>query len=536
MRTAAREASASRQLPAPTIDRDDEPVLGGEHPGTLPEPVITVARDAHVGDDSLVGDDSAVTGGRPMRPLQRIQLLCDEGSLQIIRSGATSTALGEKAKAGDGVVGAIAKVGGRPVACFAQDSSFAGGSLGAAHAETITRVQRHAEKAGIPVIGFVESGGARMQEGLAALDGYARIFSQHVALSGSVPQISIIVGLSAGGGCYSPALTDFVIMTEAAAMFLTGPAVVKEVTGQATTAPELGGARVHERNGVSQFVVDSDVDSIFLVRELLGYLPSNAWTAPPTTIAREPDGPDPGGVVPLDQRHAYDVRDAIAGIVDGGPTLEVSPKWARNLVTAFARIEGRPVGIVANQPKYMGGVLDAEAGQKGGRFVRTCNSFGIPLVVLVDTPGFLPGTDQEQIGVIRHGAKLLHAFAEATVPRYTVVLRTAFAGAYITMNSKDLGADAVFAWSRAELGIMGPQQAVGIVNRREIAAADDPHTAREKLAAQYAAKHLDAGAAARGGHVDEVVRPGETRQRLAIALSMGAADRGGRGAVRNIPL
>jgi acetyl-CoA carboxylase carboxyltransferase component len=511
---------------------EDEPVLGGEHPGALPEPVVTVAREAN-----LVPGDSPVVGGRPMRPLQRLQLLCDEGSLHVLRSGVASDAMGEKARPGDGIIGALGRIGGRPVACFAQDARFAGGSLGAAHAATILRVQQHAERAGIPVIGFVESGGARMQEGLAALDGFARIFSQHVALSGRVPQISIITGTSAGGGCYSPALTDFVIMTEAASMFLTGPAVVREVTGEDTTPAQLGGARVHERNGVAQFVVDSDVDSIFLLRDLLGYLPQNAWSTAPRCAPREPEGADPGAVVPLDGRQAYDVRDAIAGIVDGASVLEVAPRWAQNLVTAFARIDGRPVGIVANQPRHLGGVLDADAAQKGGRCVRMCNAFGIPLVVLVDTPGFLPGTQQEQIGVIRHGAKLLHAFAEATVPRYTVVLRKAFGGAYITMNSRDLGADAVFAWSRAELGIMGAQQAVGIVSRREMAAAEDPAAERMRLADAYAARHLAAGAAARGGHVDEVIRPGETRERLALALSLEAPGaRGGRGTVRNIPL
>jgi acetyl-CoA carboxylase carboxyltransferase component len=471
-----------------------------------------------------------------MSPLERLQLLCDEGSLKVIRSAATSEHMGAKARPGDGVVGASGRIGGRPVCCFAQDASFAGGSLGAAHAETILRVQRLAEQAHLPVIGFVESGGARMQEGLAALDGYARIFSRNVALSGRVPQISIITGTSAGGGSYSPALTDFVIMTEAASMFLTGPAIVREVTGQEASASELGGARVHERNGVCQFVVDSDVDSIFLVRELLGYLPQNAWSPPPRAMPAEPDGPDPGGVVPLEPRRAYDTREAIRGIVDGGSLLEVAPRWAPNIVTAFARIEGRPVGVVANQPRYLGGVIDAEASQKGGKFVRTCNAFGIPLVVLVDTPGFLPGCKQESIGVIRHGAKLLHAFAEATVPRFTVVIRKAFGGAYITMNSKDLGADATFAWTRAELGIMGPHQAVGIVHRREIAAAEDPVAAREQLAVAYAARHLDASSAAHGGHIDEVIRPGETRERLASALSMAAADRGGRGTVRNIPL
>jgi acetyl-CoA carboxylase carboxyltransferase component len=532
MRTTQREAGAARHLPAPAIDPHEELVPSGEHPGPLLEPTITVASDAHVSAAAY----SEVVEGRPMRPLQRLQLLCDEGTLHLIRSAATSERMGDKARAGDGIVGAIGRVGGRPVACFAQDASFAGGSLGAQHAETILRVQKQADRAGMPVIGFIESGGARMQEGLVALDGYARVFSQHVALSGRVPQISIITGTSAGGGSYSPALTDFVIMTEAASMFLTGPKVVREVTGQDTSARDLGGPRVHERNGVSQFVVDADVDSIFLVRELLRYLPQNAWTAPPRVPGAEPGGSDPGSVVPIDPRHAYDIRDAIRGIVDDASGLEVTPRWAQNLVTMFARIDGRAIGVIANQPRHLGGVIDADASQKGARFVRTCNAFGLPLVVLVDTPGFLPGVQQEAGGVIRHGAKLLHAFAEATVPRYTVVLRKAFGGAYITMNSKELGADANFAWSWAQIGIMGPEQAVGIVNRREIESADDPAATRERLAEQYAARHLEATAAARGGHIDEVISPGETRAKLSMALSMVAVGRGGRGNVRNIPL
>jgi acetyl-CoA carboxylase carboxyltransferase component len=473
---------------------------------------------------------------RPLQPLQRLQLLCDEGTLQVIRSSVASQRMGSKAQPGDGVVGASGRIGGRSVFCFAQDARFAGGSVGVAHADTIVRVLRLAGQAGAPVISFVESGGARMQEGLAALDGYARIFREHVSLSGMVPQISVITGTSAGGGCYSPALTDFVIMTEAASMFLTGPGVVREVTGQETSMKELGGTQVHARNGVSQFAVPSDIDAVFLVRQLLGYLPQSALAGCPDRTSAEPDGADPGGVVPLDPRRAYDVREAVRAIVDGGSLLECSPRWAENLVTAFARIEGRAVGIVANQPRRRAGAIDADASQKGARFVRTCNAFGLPLVVLVDTPGFLPGVEQETVGVIRHGAKLLHAFAEATVPRYTVILRKAYGGAYITMNSKDLGADLTLAWSQAQLGIMGAHQATGIVNRREIEQADDPHHAHERLAVEYALQHLSAQAAAQGGHVDEVISPGETRGRLALALSTTRQDRGGRGTVRNIPL
>jgi acetyl-CoA carboxylase carboxyltransferase component len=293
---------------------------------------------------------------------------------------------------------------------------------------------------------------------------------------------------------------------------------------------------VQERNGVCQFVVDTEVDSIFLVRRLLEYLPPNALERPPLATAVEPDGPQPGACVPPDPRRAYDVRDAARGIADGGSLLEVAPRWAPNLVTLLARIDGRPVGIVANQPQHLGGVIDADASQKGARFVRTCNSFQIPLVVLVDTPGFLPGSGQESIGVIRHGAKLLHAFAEATVPRITVVLRKAYGGAYITMNSKELGADVNLAWTGAELGIMGAEQAVGVIHRRELDGASDPAEAKSRLAAAYAARHLDAGAAARAGHVDQVIAPNETRSRVMWALATLGHERHEPLRARNIPL
>jgi acetyl-CoA carboxylase carboxyltransferase component len=492
-----------------------------------------VAGDGHIEARPI---DPARRGEAPIRPLQRLSLLCDEGSLHVIRSEVASDRMGDKARPGDGVVGAYGRIGGRPVACIAQDATFAGGSVGTQHADTIVRILRRARDARVPVVGFIESGGARMQEGLAALNGYARIFSEHVALSGQVPQISVITAPSAGGGCYSPALTDFVVMTDAARMFLTGPRIVREVTGEDTTAERLGGPQVHERNGVCQFVVDSDVDSIFLVRQLLGYLPQHAGAEPPRAAPEQPDGPDPGDLVPLDGRRPYDVRAVAKSIVDRGSLLEVAPKWAPNLVTAFARLEGRAVGVVANQPRELGGVLDANAGQKGGRFVRTCNAFGLPLIVLVDTPGFMPGREQEAGAVIRHGAKLLHAFAEATVPRMTVVLRKAFGGAYITMNCKDLGADLTLAWPGAELGIMGAHQAVGIIHRRDLAAADDVNRVRERLADDYSARHLTARGAARHGHIDEVIRPGETRGRLAWALDAVSTLRGASGSVRNIPL
>jgi acetyl-CoA carboxylase carboxyltransferase component len=453
-----------------------------------------------------------------LSPLERLEVLCDRDSLQVIRSEVRSLQMGEKARAGDGVIGGTGLVEGRPVFCYAQDSSFAGGSLGEAHANTIVRVLELAGRARAPVVGFVSSGGARMQEGVAALGGYGRIFRRTVELSGRVPQISIITGVSAGGGAYSPALTDWVVMTEESSMFLTGPGVVREALGEDVSTRELGGTRVHQRNGVCHFVAPTDVDAAYLARELLSYLPRHRDAPAGLSPARPAIGRDPGSCVPSEARRVYDVRDVIRCVADGGELLEMSAGWARNLVTGLVRIEGRAVGVIANQPRYLGGVLDAATSQKGARFVQKCNAFGIPLLVLVDTPGFMPGTHQEAAGVIRFGATLVHAFAEATVPRVTVILRKAFGGAFITMNSKDLGADYVFAWPQAEIGVMGAKPAVDDAHRRELAAAPDPDVARERLADEYADAQLRPQVAASTGYVDELIAPRDTRQRVASAL------------------
>lgn len=447
-----------------------------------------------------------------LTPLERLETLCDPGSLHLIRTDVLSPRMGGRARAGDGVVGGAGRVDGRPVYCYAQDPAYVGGSLGEAHADTIVRILRLADRAGAPVVGFVESAGARLQEGLLALGGYGRIFAEHVRLTARVPQINVICGASAGGGSYAPALTDFVVMTEAANMFLTGPAVVEEVMGERLTATELGGPKVHDRNGVAHFVARTDADAAWLARDLLGYL------SPRPRRAEEPTAPVPDLGVPADERKVYDVRGVIRGLTDGGRLLEVQPRWARNVVTAFARLDGRAVGIVANQPKHLGGVLDADSAVKAASFVDTCDRFGVPLVVLVDTPGFLPGSKQERAGVIRHGAKLVRAFAAARVPKVTVVLRKAYGGAFIAMNSKDLGADLAFAWPRAQLGVMGPKQAVGIIHRRDIAADPDPQAATGRFARAYAEEHLSARTATALGAIDEVVTPGETRARLVAAL------------------
>ena len=453
-----------------------------------------------------------------LSPLERLEVLCDPGSVQVMRSRVTSTRMGDRAIDGDGVVGATGMVAGRPIACYAQDGSYLGGSLGERHADTIVRVLQTAERARIPVVGFVESGGARMQEGTAALGGYGRIFRHTVGLTEVVPQISIVSGSSAGGGAYSPALTDLILMTEDAAMFLTGPGVVREALGEEIDAAALGGPRVHDRNGVCHLVERDVPAAAARVRELLGYLPSAAGEAPPLVAPVESDLDDPGRVVPSESRRSYDVRDALVGIIDAGSMLELHPRWGRNIVTALARLDGRPVAIVANQPHHLGGVLDAVGSEKAALFVNFCNSFGLPLIAVVDTPGFMPGSRQEQAGVIRHGASLVRAFAAARVPKVTVVLRKSYGGAYITMNSRDLGADLVLAWPEAELGIMSARAAVGIVNRRDLQSAPDPEAERERLAAAYADEHLRADAAAAAGFIDEIVEPADTRKRLLWAL------------------
>jgi acetyl-CoA carboxylase carboxyltransferase component len=444
-------------------------------------------------------------------PASRLEALCDPGTFAPIRTAVTSTRMGEKAVAGDGVIAGAGRVAGRPVFAYAQDAAFAGGSLGAAHADTICRTLELAGRSRSPVVAFIASGGARMQEGLHAMAGYGRIFKATVELSGIVPQISVVVGTSAGGGAYSPALTDFVVMTEAATMFLTGPGVVREVLGEDVSAADLGGPRVHEANGVCQLVAPDDAEAADLARRLLTFLPASGELPPPAP-SLPPRVEDPGQVVPTEPRQVYDVRRALEGILDAGSLLELSPRWARNMVCGLGRLEGRAVGVVANQPKFLGGVIDAEGSEKAARFVATCDRFGLPLLVFADTPGFMPGARQEHEGVIRYGADLLRAFAAAKVPKLTVVLRKAYGGAYITMNSKGLGADLVFAWPTAELGIMGAKQAVGVIHRRE------SEERRAELADAYATEHLSAETAARDGFVDEIVEPAETRGRLAWAL------------------
>jgi acetyl-CoA carboxylase carboxyltransferase component len=468
--------------------------------------------------------------------LERIEALCDPGSIQLVRGEVLSRRMGDRTSPGDGVVGATGSVDGRPIASFAQDPSYLGGSLGEVQADTICRVLALAGRARMPVVGFIESAGARLQEGVAALSGYGRIFKAHTMLSGQVPQISVICGASAGGGSYAPALTDVVVMTRQASMFLTGPGVVREVTGEDVDGQTLGGPRVHERNGVCQLVAESDLDAAWVVRDLLDYLPQSASERAPRWPAVAPPGVRPDAPVPDAERCVYDIRDVVRTLVDGGRALELNARWARNVITAFARLDGHAVGVVANQPRYLGGALDGDAASKAARFVNMCDAYGLPLVVLVDTPGFLPGKRREAGGIIRNGAKLVHAFAAASVPRLTVVLRKAFGGAFIAMNSRELGADLLLAWPRAQMGVMGARQAVDLVHRREIADDDEPSQARDRLADSYAAEHLTAASAAAEGVIDEIVAPADTRARLASSLRMLAHPARPVRPARNIPL
>ncbi len=455
---------------------------------------------------------TAEAPGLHLSPQERLESLCDAGSFRPLRSAVVSDGLGDRARPGDGVIAGAGRVGSCPIFCYSQDPAFLGGSLGGAQAETILRTMRLAGEAGAPIVGFVESGGARLQEGHAGLSGYGRIFRESVRLSRTVPQITIVGGVSAGGGAYSPALTDFVLMSRDARLFLTGPQVVAEAVGEEISMEDLGGPRVHESNGVCQIVTETEVDAIAKARHLLGLLSPRASgdTAAPA-ISR-----DPGETVPSNPRRTYDVRHTVDAIVDPESLIEIHPRWGSGIFTGFGRIEGCPVAVVANQPRRFGGVIDAEAAEKAAAFVGSADRFRLPLVVLVDTPGFMPGVRQEKAGVIRHGASLLRAFAGATVPRLTVVMRKAYGGAAITMNSRDLGADMVFAWPGAEIGIMSAGQAVRFVHRRELEGSSPAE--RDRLASEYAERHLTATAAAASGFVDEVIEPADTRATLAWAL------------------
>ncbi len=450
--------------------------------------------------------------------LARVRALTDPGTFREFGSQArhavTAFDMARKRPAGDGVVTGSARVDNRPVALFAQDPTALGGSLGAMHAGKIALVLDHAARARVPVVGLLDSGGARIQEGVAALDGYGAIFRRNVALSGRVPQVSVVLGPCAGGAVYSPALTDIVIMDRSRAhMFVTGPRVVKAVTYEDVSLADLGGADVHaSASGVAHLVADDAAQALDLTRQVLRYLPSSCEELPP---AAPPADALPMPEVPADHRQPYDVRGVVRGVVDADSFTELQARFAPNIVVGFARVDGHAVGVVANQPLVLAGCLDIAASEKAARFVRMCDAFGLPLVTLVDVPGFLPGTGQEAGGIIRKGAKLLYAYAEATVPRITVVLRKAFGGAYIVMNSKSLGADAAFSWPGAELAVMGAEGAVDVIYRRELEA--DP-SRRDELVARYRAEAMAPHIPAERLSIDEVIAPSETRAVVVASL------------------
>jgi acetyl-CoA carboxylase carboxyltransferase component len=414
---------------------------------------------------------------------------------------------------GDAVAAGSGRLGGRRVFVWAQDQSQRGGSLGGAGGDTIARTIRRADRARAPVVGLAASAGARLQEGTGALTAYADIFRAQALAE--VPQVTLIVGTCAGGAAYSSSLGDFTITAgDKARLFLTGPGVVEEVTRERVTPEELGGHSVHARNGVAQLHAEDEAEAGALACELIAHLPDFAGGPLPLAPPREPNPGDPAAPLPASPRRVYDVRDVIGRLVDGGHLLEFSRRWARNMVVGLARLDGLPVGVIANQPHHLGGTIDAAGAEKGAWFVRMCDRFRLPLVVLVDTPGFLPGVGQEQRGVIRHGAGLLDAFASATVTRVTVTMRQAYGGAHIVMNSRDLGADLTLAWPGSAIGVMGARQAVGVIERRAIERGADP----DALATRYADRHLDGAFAAQKGYVDEIVEPAETRSHLIEAM------------------
>ncbi|WP_236005617.1 acyl-CoA carboxylase subunit beta [Amycolatopsis pittospori] len=454
---------------------------------------------------------------------ERLALLLDDGvfvELDLYRRGKEGAQ-----EATDGVITGSGEIGGRRVFVYAQDFTIAGGSLGEAHAAKIHKLMDLALDAGAPLIGLNDSGGARIQEGVMALDGYGGIFYRNVQASGVIPQISVILGPCAGGAAYSPALTDFTFMVrDTAQMYLTGPDVVEAVSGKRVTHAELGGAEVHgSRSGVATFVHDDEVGCLDEVRYLVSLLPANNLERPPSTGATgavSDERPRLAELVPVEPNLPYDMRHVIAEIVDDGEFLELHEDWAGNVLCVFARIDGEVVGVVANQPLVLAGVLDAAAAQKAARFVRFCDAFGIPLVTLVDVPGFLPGVEQEHAGIIRHGAKLLYAYCEATVPRVQVILRKAYGGAYIVMDSRSIGADLSLAWPTNEIAVMGATGAVNVIHRKELAAAADPDRLREDLTDAYTRRLMHPHYSAERGLVDDVIDPVRTRSAIASGLAM----------------
>jgi propionyl-CoA carboxylase beta chain len=465
---------------------------------------------------------------------ERIDLLFDAGSFEevdkLVTHRCRDFGMADQVIPGDGVVAGHGRVGGRPVYAFAQDFTVFGGSLSETNAAKIAKVMDLALSTGAPIVGLNDSGGARIQEGVLSLGGYADIFLRNTLASGVIPQISAIMGPCAGGAVYSPAITDFTVMVRHTSyMFVTGPDVVKTVTHEDVTKEELGGAITHNAtSGVAHFAVDDDRECLALVRDLLSYLPSNNVDPAPVVPSGDPaDREDQSldALVPASPNQPYDMHDLVRAVVDGGEFLEVHEHFARNLIVGFARLNGATVGLVANQPAHLAGTLDIDASVKGARFVRFCDAFGIPLVTFEDVPGFLPGVTQEYGGIIRHGAKLLYAYAEATVPKVTVITRKAYGGAYCVMASKHIRTDANFAWPTAEIAVMGPEGAVNILYKRELDQAEDPAAARAARVAEYREKLANPFVAAGRGFIDEVIQPRQTRRKLIAALARFANKR-----------
>lgn len=462
---------------------------------------------------------------------ERLAILFDEDSFvemdTFVKHRCSNFGMDKKELPGDGVVTGYGQVDGRLVFAFAQDFTVSGGSLGEYHAEKIVKVQEMALKMGAPVVGLQDSGGARVEEGVAALSGFGKIFRNNTISSGVIPQISVIMGPCAGGAVYSPAITDFVFMVDKTSqMFITGPEVIRTVTGESVTAEQLGGAMTHNTvSGVAHFVGKDDEETLLMVRELLSYMPSNNMENPPVYDCADDINrliPELNDIIPDNPNKAYNMYDVIVKLADDGRIYDVMPHYAKNIITCFIRLDGATVGVIANQPNFGAGCLDIDASDKAARFIRRCDAFNIPLLTIEDVPGFLPGTGQEYGGIIRHGAKMLYAYCEATVPKVTVILRKAYGGAYIGMCNKELGADLVLAWPTAQIAVMGASGAVNIISsvKKEIREAEDPEALKAEKIAEYEEKFNNPYIAAGLGYVDDVIEPATTRQRIISAFDM----------------
>ncbi len=476
------------------------------------------------GGDKAIAKQIAM-GKLPAR--ERINKLLDPGSFYeydlFIEHDAREFGMENKSLAGDGVVIGTGTINGKPVAIYAQDFTVAGGSLGSMHARKITKIMDYSLRMRIPLIGINDSGGARIQEGVNSLAGYGEIFFRNTLASGVIPQISVILGPCAGGAVYSPALTDYVfVVDKISKMFITGPEVIKSVLGEEVDMETLGGARTHcEITGNAHFFAETEEQCFGQIKELLSYIPAHNEAAPEILKAKEPlKKYKIDKIVPVDPTSPYDVRDVIKSIADNSEFIEIQEMWAPNIVIGYGRIGGRTVGFVANQPMVLAGVLDCDSSDKAARFIRYCDAFEIPIVTLEDMPGYLPGVDQEHAGVIRHGAKLLYAYSEATVPKITIILRKAYGGGYIAMNSRHLRADFVFAWPTAEIAVMGPEGAANIIFRKEIIEAADPAEMRKQKVAEYKDKFANPYVAAAKGYIDSVIPPVETRKFIIHALEI----------------